>query len=64
MDPHPNLSNIFKYVLTGLPLTGAAASVFLPLSQAVHQLMILAVLVWVQVFFILNVFKSEGQSHG
>lgn len=60
MDPHPKLSKTFKYVLTGLPLTGAAVSVFLPLSQAIHQLMILAVLVWVQVFFIMDVFKAGG----
>lgn len=50
------LSKIVKYTLQGLPLAGAASSVFLPISQVAHQFMMLIVLVWLQVFFILDVF--------
>jgi hypothetical protein len=46
----------WKLVIQGLPLAGAAASTFLPLSRLGQQFSILIVLLWVQVFFIIEIF--------
>jgi hypothetical protein len=46
----------WKLVIQGLPLAGAAASTFLPLSRLGQQFSILIVLLWVQVFFIVELF--------
>jgi hypothetical protein len=45
-----------KYTCLSLPLAGAAASVFLPLTDIAHQFMILVVLVWIQAYFIFEIF--------
>ncbi len=47
-----------KYALRALPLAGAAASTLIPLSRAGQQFMILIVLVWVQVYFVLELFLA------
>ncbi len=52
------LSKTLKVGLRVLPLAGAAASVALPLGRYAQQFMILIVLVWVQVYFVLDVFLA------
>jgi hypothetical protein len=52
------LSKTVKYILRALPLAGAAASVSLPLSRVGQQFMVLVVLVWVQAYFILEIFLA------
>jgi hypothetical protein len=52
------LSKKIKVVLRALPLAGAAASVLLPLSRVGQQFMVLIVLVWVQVFVVLEIFLA------
>jgi hypothetical protein len=46
----------WKLVIQGLPLAGAAATTFLPLPQLGHQFAILIVLLWLQVFFLVECF--------
>ena len=43
---------VWKLVIQGLPLAGAAGTVFLPLHRPEQQFVMLIVLVWIQVFFI------------
>ncbi len=45
------IPKVWKLVIQGLPLAGAAATVFLPLSRLGQQFSVLIVLVWLQVFF-------------
>ena len=52
------LSKTVKMVIRGLPLAGAAAAALLPLQQSSQQFLILIVLLWVQVFFISEVFLT------
>lgn len=47
-----------KYSIRTLPLAGVVASSFLNLSRFGQQFMILIVLLWIQVFFILEVFLA------
>ena len=47
---------VWKLVIQGLPLAGAAATVFLPLSRLGQQFSMLIVLLWLQVFFIIEYF--------
>ncbi len=58
MQARKRLSNGTKWILRGLPLIGAAGSVLLPLQRAGQQFMILIVLVWVQVYFVLELFLA------
>jgi hypothetical protein len=44
----------WRPVILGLPLAGAAATVFMPLSRLGQQFSVLIVLVWLQVFFIVE----------
>ena len=46
----------WKLILQGLPLVAAAGTAFLPLQRLGQQVSVLVVLVWVQVFFIVEVF--------
>jgi hypothetical protein len=46
-----------KLVIQGLPLLGAGSTVFLPLHRLQQQFVMLIVLVWIQVFFIMDVFQ-------
>ncbi len=47
-----------KWAIRALPLMGAAGSALLPLSRFGQQFMILIVLVWMQVYFILELFLA------
>jgi hypothetical protein len=47
----------WKIVIQALPLAGAAVTVFLPLQRLGQQFAILIVLIWIQVFFLLEVFQ-------
>jgi hypothetical protein len=50
------IPKVWKLVIQGLPLAGAAATVFLPLSRLGQQFSVLIVLLWLQVFFIIELF--------
>jgi hypothetical protein len=50
------IPKVWKLVIQGLPLAGAAATVFLPLSRLGQQFSVLIVLVWLQIFFIIEIF--------
>lgn len=50
------LSKVVKFTLRGLPLAGAAGSVLLPLQKTGQQFMVLIVLIWVQVYLVMEVF--------
>jgi hypothetical protein len=43
-------------VIQGLPLAGAAVTTFLPISRFGQQFSMLIVLLWLQVFFIVECF--------
>jgi hypothetical protein len=45
-------------VIEGLPLAGAAATAFLPLPRLGQQISMLIVLLWLQVFFIVECFLA------
>jgi hypothetical protein len=49
-------SKVWRLVIEGLPLAAAAVTVFLPLHRLGQQFVVLIVLIWVQVFFILECF--------
>jgi hypothetical protein len=53
---HKRNSKVWRLVIEGLPLAAAAATVFLPLHRLGQQFVVLIVLIWVQVFFILECF--------
>jgi hypothetical protein len=46
----------WKLVIQGLPLAAAAATVFLPLQRLGQQFVVLIVLIWIQIFFIVECF--------
>jgi hypothetical protein len=52
------LPPIVKNVIRGLPLAGAAVSSLLPLQRTGQQFLILIVLVWAQVYFVLEIFLA------
>ena len=53
------LSIDFKKVLVGLPLAGAFGTTFLPMIQRLgQQFLILIVLIWIQVFFIIECYLA------
>jgi len=58
MSNTKKLPRTLKYVVRGLPLAGAADSVSLPLSPFGRQFMVLIVLVWIQVYFIFDIFPA------
>jgi hypothetical protein len=45
-----------KLMIQGLPLAGAAGTVFLPLHRLQQQFVMLAILVWIHTFFISETF--------
>jgi hypothetical protein len=49
---------VWKLVIQGLPLAGAAGTVFLPLQRLAQQYVMLIVLLWIQAFFISEVFLN------
>jgi hypothetical protein len=52
------LQKAVKIVARGLPLAGAAVAALLPLQQLGQQFLMLIVLLWIQVFFISEVFLA------
>jgi hypothetical protein len=52
------LPGFLKNLIRGLPLAGVVASALLPLHELARQFMILVILVWIQAFFILEVFLA------
>ncbi len=52
------LPKAVKYALRILPLAGAASTVLLPLNRIGQEFMVLIVLVWVQVYFVLEIFLA------
>jgi hypothetical protein len=53
------LPKVAKFVIRGLPLAGAAAISLLPLQRIGQQFLMLIVLVWIQVYFIAEVFLAR-----
>jgi hypothetical protein len=53
-----NIPRGWKLVVQGLPLAGAAVSVFLPLPRLGQQFIMLIVLLWLQMFFIVECFLA------
>jgi hypothetical protein len=51
-----SIPKVWKLVIQGLPLAAAAATVFLPLQRLGQQFSVLIVLLWLQVFFIVEIF--------
>jgi len=51
------ISKNLKFVIQGAPLLGAVVASLLPISGLSHQLIILIVLLWIQVFFIFECFR-------
>ncbi len=49
---------IGRYIIRGLPLAGILISSLLPLTTFGRQLLILALLVWFQVYIIFDVFLN------
>jgi len=47
-----------KYAIRALPLAGAAATTAIHLSRVGQQFMVLIVLVWIQVYFFLEIFLA------
>jgi len=52
------ISKSWKVIIQGLPLAAAAATVFLPLQRLGQQFIMLIVLLWLQVFFIVECFVA------
>jgi hypothetical protein len=52
-------SKRIRIVLQGLPLAAAAGSSFLPLPRLGQQVTMLIVLVWLQIFFIIECFLAN-----
>ena len=50
------ISKGWKLVIQGLPLAAAAVTVFLPLQRLGQQFVMLIVLLWLQVFFVVECF--------
>jgi hypothetical protein len=46
----------WKLVIQGLPLAAAIATTFLPLQRLGQQFVVLIVLIWIQIFFIVECF--------
>ncbi len=51
------ISKGWKILIQVLPLAGAAVTVFLPLQRLGQQFAVLIVLIWIQVFFLFEVFQ-------
>jgi hypothetical protein len=58
MERKKPASKTVRYVCLGLPLAGAAASVFLPLQEYARQFMVLIVLLWFQFYLLFEIFLT------
>ena len=56
MKENKKRSISWKLVIQGLPIAAAAGSAFLPLQRLGQQFIMLMVLLWMQVFFIIECF--------
>jgi len=56
MLKNANLKKNMRYFIRVLPLAGIIVSAFLPLSPIGRQLLVLVLLVWLQIYFLLDVF--------
>jgi hypothetical protein len=52
------IRKFLRYALIGLPLAGVLVADFLPLTARAQQFLIMIVLIWLQVFFLFEVFMS------
>ena len=52
------LPKTMKLALQGLPLAGAALTALLPIPRLGQQFVILIVLLWIQVFFLVEAFLA------
>jgi len=59
MDKKKKKSISWKLIVQGLPIAAAAGSAFLPLQRLGQQFTMLIVLVWLQVFFVIECFMSN-----
>jgi len=59
MDKKKKKSKSWKLIVQGLPIAAAAGSAFLPLQRIGQQFTMLIVLVWLQVFFIIECFMAN-----
>lgn len=53
-------SGAIRRIVMGLPLAGVVAASFLPLGPTAHQFLVLAVIVWFQMFILLEVFSRSS----
>jgi hypothetical protein len=51
------LKTLLSYAICGLPLAGAAVANTLVVSAKAHQFLVLITLIWLQVFFLFEVFS-------
>lgn len=51
-----NLNNSLRYIIPGLPLAGIVFGSLLPMPDFGRQLLILALFVWCQIYFICEIF--------
>jgi hypothetical protein len=50
------LNRPLKLVMLGIPLVAAMGASLLPIQRMGHQFLVLTILVWVQVFFLVECF--------
>jgi hypothetical protein len=60
MFKNKDIAKVIRYSVEGLPLAAIIFASFLPLQPIVRHLLVLAVLVWVQVFMIFEVFSNKS----
>jgi hypothetical protein len=56
MNKNRKIPKSWKLVLQGLPIAALAGATFLPLQRLGQQFIMLFVLLWIQVFFIVEIF--------
>jgi hypothetical protein len=59
MKKKKNGSKRLKILMQGLPIAAAAGSALLPVQRLGQQLIMLIVLLWIQVFFIVECFLGN-----
>jgi hypothetical protein len=59
MEKKKKSKHLKKMIVQSLPLAAAAGSSFLPLQRFGQQVTMLVVLVWLQVFFIIECFIAN-----
>ena len=59
MKENKKKSKIWKIIIQGLPIAAAAGSALLPVQRFGQQFTMLIVLVWLQVFFVIECFMAN-----